>query len=111
MATQLAVEEQLSSSVCEARAGISVPAPSGPIVLGLDGSSTGCGAAALALSLAREWETPLRVLSVLEPPRERRDQRTEWLREAAGERDRRTAPRQFADTADAHGVLGERELH
>ena len=48
MATQIVFDTELVASAAEPCSRIFAPAPLGPLVLGLDGSDTGRGAAAMA---------------------------------------------------------------
>jgi nucleotide-binding universal stress UspA family protein len=86
-----------------------LPAPA-PIVVGLDGTDSGRGAAAVARSLARAWDAPLRVVSALEPVREVRQKPGDSRCHAARERERRDALSRFAESAAAEGVCCDIDL-
>jgi nucleotide-binding universal stress UspA family protein len=104
MATQQMFIQDLDSFSAESCVLLSRVATSAPIVVGLDGTDTGRGAAAMALRLARAWDAPLRVVSALEPDRDVLEKAVEWRRHAARERARREALTSFAESADAEGI-------
>lgn len=110
MATQQMFIEDHASISDERCVTLSKLAASAPIVLGLDGTDTGRGAAALALSLARAWDAPLRVVSALESGPDVREKPTEWRRRAAREHDRRGVLARFATAAVAEGVSCDIEI-
>jgi|SRR5947207_1653460 len=110
MATQIVFDTELVASAAEPCSRIFAPAPLGPLVLGLDGSDTGRGAAAMALSLARKWGVPLHVVTVIEPERDTWDNGVEWRRDAAREHERRAALARFTDAAAESGITCETEI-
>jgi len=104
MATQQMLIKELDSFSAEPCVLQSRVAACTPIVVGLDGTDTGCGAAALSLKLSRAWDAPVRVVSALEPDRCGWDRAAEWPRCAARERARRDVLTRFAARAAAEGI-------
>ena len=111
MATQQMFTRELDSFSAESCVLRSRLAASPPIVVGLDGTDTQRGAAAVALRLARAWEAPLRVVSALEPDRDAGKRASEWRRHAAREYERRDILGRFAESADVEGVSCEIEIN
>jgi len=103
MGTQHVVIEDFGSLKAESCLSFSKSPDFAPIVVGLDGTDIGSGAAAVALSLARAWEAPLRVVSALEGARDVWARGAERRRQAR-ELQRRNRLTHFAQCADAEGV-------